>query len=91
MLKYQILSSTHRLESVLCPQKLLNISNKVGEVKGIGYAFAKRHSIRSAMIFSVKSSNSMAFSRESFLGLGHTYLTANNSIKVNGVDSDIGK
>ena len=34
------------------------------------------------IIFSVKSSNSMAFSRESFLGLGLTYLAANNSVEL---------
>ena len=43
------------------------------------------------MIFSVKSSNIMAFSSESYLGLGITYPTANNSLGLVAMIHDVGE
>ena len=43
------------------------------------------------MIFSVKSSNIMAFSSESYLGLGLTYPTANNSLGLVAMIHDVGE
>ena len=52
----------------------------LGKLVGLVFIDLKMHFIRSTMIFSVTSSNFMAFSSESCLGLGLTYPTANNSV-----------
>ena len=52
----------------------------LGKLVGLVFIDLKRHLILSTKIFSVKGSNFMAFSRESFLRLSLTYLTAKNSV-----------
>ena len=63
----------------------------LGKLVGLVFIDLKKHLIRSTTIFSVKSSNFMASSSESCLGLSLTYLTANNSVGLTVLSQISGK